>query len=466
MARLFADITPLRQSPEFRRLWWGQGLASVGMMLTQMAVALQVYDLTQSTLMVGLVGGFSLVPVIVLGLYGGALADTYDRRRVALIASLVMWSATIGIALQAWLDLRQVALMYALVAIQAGANSVNGPARSAIIPRLVGLDHLPAALALNSLTFTFATLAGPMLGASLIAFIGYGPTYLIDVVTYTFSLYAVFRLPAMPPQRDGDAAVAGVAASSAGAGSSGSAGSSGEGEGAGASGDQPVGGWRSVVTGFAFLRTRRNLLMSFLTDMCAMILAWPRAAFAAAAVLIIGGPASSSDPKAWTVGILNTALAVGTTLASVLSGPLTRVRRQGRLVAVAVGAWGFGVATLGLVWVVAGRTSPDHIVWWALIASAVALAFAGAADSVSAIMRSTILQTATPDALRGRLQGVFIVVVTGGPRLGELVNGIGSRLHGEGWAVLIGGLACIAAVFLLTRWHKPFLAYDARHPEA
>ncbi|MDR2373673.1 MAG: MFS transporter [Bifidobacteriaceae bacterium] len=427
MSSIFADITPLRLSADYRRLWAGQALANIGAMLTTTAVSLQVYDLTESSLAVGMLGGFALAPVVLLGLWGGAVVDAHDRRKVALTASGVMWLATFGIVVQAYAGWENVWALYGLVAAQAGAASVSSPARSAIIPRLVAMDQLPAANALNTMTFSVATLCGPLAGAGLVASVGYGPTYLIDAVTFTAALYAIFRLPPMPPLASG------------------------------APGTKPVAGWRSVAEGLRFLAGRRNLLMTFLTDMCAMVLAFPRTAFPAIAAVILGG----GKP---TAGVLGACLAVGTLAASVLSGPVGRVRRQGRGVVVAVAVWGVAMALTGLVLVVAGRTNPDHVIWWALIGAGLGLALAGAADTVSAIFRGTILQAATPDHLRGRLQGVFIVVVTGGPRLGDIVTGVDSDLIGEGWAILAGGLACAIGVMALSRWHRPFARYDARHP--
>jgi MFS family permease len=426
--RLLADITPLRLSANYRRLWVGQALANTGAMLTTTAVSLQVYDLTESSFAVGLLGGCGLAPVILLGLYGGALVDAHDRRKVALAASGVMWLATFGIVVQAYLGLDSVWALYGLVAAQAGATSVASPARAAIIPRLVPLSQLPAANALNTMTFSFATLCGPLAGAVLVASVGYGPTYLIDAVTFTAALYALLRLPPMPPLPP-----------------------------PGPLDGQRLTGWRSVAAGLHFLATRRNVLMTFLTDMCAMVLAFPRAAFPAIAAVILGGGKT-------TVGVLSACLAFGTIAAMVLSGPVGRVRRQGLGVVAAVAVWGLAVALTGLALVLAGRTSPGQVIWWALVGAGAGLAVAGAADAVSAVFRGTILQAATPDHLRGRLQGVFVVVVTGGPRTGDMVMGAGSHWLGEGWAVLAGGLACALAVGLLARWHPPFLKYDALHP--
>jgi ENTS family enterobactin (siderophore) exporter len=426
VARLLADITPLRLSPPYRRLWAGQALANFGAMLTTTAVSLQVYDLTGSTLAVGYLGACALVPVVLMGLYGGALVDAHDRRKVALAASCVMWLATFGIMTQAYLALDRVWLLYLLVAVQAGATSVSSPARSAIIPRLVPREQLPAANALNMMTFSLAMLLGPLAGAGLVGAVGYGPTYLVDSVTFTAALYALLRLPPMPPLVD-DAV-------------------------------RPATGWRSVVTGLRFLAGRRNLLMTFLTDMCAMVLSLPRAAFPAVALMILGGGKT-------TVGVLSACLAVGTVTASILSGPAGRVRRQGLGVVLAVSAWGGGIALAGLFLVLAGRSEPSGTIWWALVGAGVGLAVAGAADTVSAVFRGTILQAATPDQLRGRLQGVFIVVVTGGPRLGDTVTGAGSTALGEGWWICVSGLACVVCVWALTLWHRPFLRYDAACPE-
>lgn len=413
-------------------------------------MALEVYRITGSTFAVGQLGLWALVPVVVLGLYGGALADAYDRRRVALVASAVMWVATLGIVAQAYLDLNNVMILYVLAAIQAGASSVNFPARSAIIPRLVGPELLPAANALNMITMTVAMMAGPMAGAVLVATIGYGPTYTIDAITFTFALYAIFRLPPMPPLQSGPGETAG----------SGQA-TTAPGQAQAAAGDAltPARGWRSVAQGLRYLSTRSNVRMTFLSDMSAMILAFPRTVFPAVGAVLIGGGTT-------VAGALTTCIALGSTLASVLSGPLGRVRRQGRAVVWSVAAWGLSVTVFGGVLVAVGRTSPSRPIVWALVIAGLALICAGAADSISAIFRGTILQTATPDALRGRLQGVFTVVVTGGPRLGDLVSGTDSAWLGESWAMLAGGTACIVSVILLALWHPGFLRYDARHPVA
>ncbi|MCL2783155.1 MAG: MFS transporter, partial [Propionibacteriaceae bacterium] len=435
MARILADITPLRVSPEFRRLWWGQGLAAIGGQFTAMAVSLEIHDLTNSTLAVGLLGAFALVPLILLGLYGGALVDRHDRRTVALIASVIMWCSTIGIALQAWLHVGSIWVLYGLIAVQSGASAVNQPARSAIIPRLVEPRLMPAANALNSSTWTIAQMGGPLVGAATVAAFGYQWAYTIDAITFTAALYALFRLPSIRPQTVETAP-----------------------------GDARVGGFRSIVDGFRYLATRPNVRMTFLVDLAAMVLANPQALFPAIATDVIGGGDT-------TAGWLTAFVAIGSTLAMVLSGPLGRVRRQGLVVVVMVVGWGASIAGFGLVLVLAGTNHPTHVVGWAMAGAAVCLILAGAFDSVSSIFRNTILQVATPDDMRGRLQGVFTVVVNGGPNLGRVVSGGGARALRPvlpvplGATALIGGLLCVATVGLLHKTAPHFAQYDAEHPQ-
>ena len=422
MPKLLADLTPLRESPDFRRLWTGTALSAVGTQLTLVAVSLEVYSLTQSSFYVGLLGLVGLVPLVLAGLYGGSVVDAYDRRKVALFSSVLLWLSTIGIAAQAWAGLGNIWLLYALVAVNAGAGGLNHPARSAIIPRLVRPELLPAANALSMITFGLAMTIGPLLAGVLVARVGYGWTYTIDVVTFTAAMWAVYRLDPMPPV-----------------------------------GEVQRAGLKSVLEGFRFLATRPNIRMTFLVDLAAMVMAQPRALLPAIGAVLLGGGAT-------TVGVLLAATAVCAFLAGLFSGPLGAVRRQGLAVLWSVVAWGLSVSAFGVVVVMAGRNDGAEPTVW-LIPAAVAMACAGIADSVSGVFRSTILQSATPDAMRGRLQGVFVVVVAGGPRLGDLVAGVDASFLGEGWAAVIGGLVCVALVGVLARNQPRFARYDARHPE-
>jgi ENTS family enterobactin (siderophore) exporter len=418
--RLLVDVSPLRASAHFRRLWAGYTLANVGQQLAIVALGLQVFELTGSTFAVGLVGLFALVPLVVLGLYGGAIVDAHDRRTVAIVSSSALWVVSLATAGQAWLDLGSVWLLYALTACHSAAYAVNSPARSAIVPRLVPRELLPAANALQTATFPVGFTVGPVLAGVLVGRGGYGVAYTVDVVTYTAALWAVLRLPSLPPQgRVGRA------------------------------------GFASVLEGLRFLRTQPNVRMTFVVDVLAMATAFPRALLPAVAIVVLDGGAT-------TVGLLSAAMAVGAGLAGVLSGPLGYVHRQGLAVMWAVVAWGTAIAAFAVVVLLASATDPGR---WALPAALAFLVLGGAADAVSAVFRTTILQTATPDAMRGRLQGVFIVVVAGGPRVGDLVTGTLGQAVGEGAAALAGGLACVGGVVLLARRQPRFLRYDARRPE-
>ncbi len=434
MPRLLADLTPLRENPAFRRLWWGLGISNVGTQLTAVAVGLQVYDLTSSTFAVGVLGLFALVPLVALGLYGGALVDAFDRRTVALVSSTALLVVTVLVAAQAWLDVGSVWLLYVLVGLQSAASAVNNPARSAIVPRLVPPEQLPAALAVQTLAWNVALTGGPLLGAALVAWHSFEAAYTVDVVLFAASLYALWRLPDLPPEPADGAAIVPTST-------------------------RRVVGLGAVVDGLRYLGTRPNLRMTFLLDLSAMILAMPRVLFPAVGVLVIGGGET-------TTGYLTAAIAVGAVLAGVFSGGLVRLRRQGVVIVAAIGAFAVAIVGFGVVLLLTGSTTPAHPVAWALVAAVVLLAAAGAADSVSSIFRQSVLQAATPDAMRGRLQGVFIVVVAGGPRLGDLVVGASASRFGEGAAAAIGGVACLAVVLALTATvGRRFVRYDAADPQ-
>lgn len=421
MGRLLADTTPLRESPAFRRLWLGSAVSAVGSQLTLVAVGLEVYRLTQDSFYVGLLGIFALVPLVIGGLLGGSIADSHDRRRVALSATAVLWLTTGLIALQSWLQVGNVWVLYLLVALQSGAQAINQPARSAIIPMLIRKELLPAANALSMLSFGLAMTVGPLLAGLLVAWFGFAWTYTLDFASFAFVLWAVYRLPPMPP-----------------------------------SGARSKPGVRSVMEGFRFLRTRPNLRMTFIIDLVAMILAQPRALMPAVGALMIGGGEA-------TVGILLAATAVGAFLAGLFSGPLGSVRRQGSAVVFSVMGWGASISGFGLVVLLAGRSVDGAATWW-LVPAALCCVLAGIADSISAVFRNTILQAATPDHLRGRLQGVFIVVVAGGPRVGDLLAGGATRLLTEGWVLMVGGMLCIAGAWAAAKLQPGFRAYDAHHP--
>ncbi|PWD51442.1 MFS transporter [Serinibacter arcticus] len=456
MPRVLLDTRPLRVSPAYRRMFWGLGVSQIGTQVSLVAVGLEVYHLTGSTFSVGLLGIAALVPLVVLGLYGGALADAFDRRTIALASASVMFLATAGLVVQAALGLESVTLLYALIAVQSAGMAVNTPTRMAIIPRLIGIELLPAANALGALTGSLGLTVGPVVGAVLAANVGFAWTYALDLVLFSFALYALLRLPSLPPDRapeaapdptpepldlvtdaDPDTVTPAVAPVPA----------------------RRRVGFAAVWEGLQFLRTRKNVRMTFLLDIVAMVSAMPRVLFPAVGAVILGGGEA-------TTGSLTAAIAIGSVLASALSGGLTRVRRQGVAIVVAICAFGACTTGFGVVLLIAGRTSPDSVLLPLLIVGGLCLVGAGAADAVSSVFRQTVLQSATPDHLRGRLQGVFIVVVAGGPRLGDLVLGSAATWWGEALAAVGGGIVCVAVVLLLAGANRGFLRYDARHPVA
>jgi MFS family permease len=405
-------------------MWLGASLSAVGSMVTNIAVGLQVYDLTGSTFSVGLVGLFALVPLIVLGLYGGSIIDAYDRRRVIIATSSGLLLLAVAFTVQAGLEVENLWLLYALVAAQSGLFAINSPARTAIMPRLLPLELLPAGNALTSLSMSLGMTVGPLLAGVLVARWGFGATYAVEAVLLAIALVTLVALPPMPPQ-----------------------------------GDVRRSGIRSVLEGLAFLRTRPNVRMTFIVDLIAMIFAMPRVLFPAIGAAFIGGGAT-------TVGILVAAVAGGSILAGVFSGPLGHIRRQGQAVLISVIGWGLAITAFGVMVALSPGPGPDGGARWMLWPAVAFLALAGAADAVSAVFRMTILQAATPDALRGRLQAIFIVVVAGGPRLGDLLLGSVAEFSGEAVAAIIGGLTCVVLVIALAAVQPRFARYDAREPAA
>ncbi|MFV0464082.1 MAG: MFS transporter [Nostocoides sp.] len=426
------DLSPLRTSPAFARLFLGFTASNIGSQLAIVAIGLQVYGLTGSTGAVGLVGLFALVPTVILGLYGGALADHYDRRTVALVSSIVAWATSIAAAAQAWLHVDSVPLLYAIVAAWSGAFAVTSPARTSITPRLLPLNQLPAANALNVTAMNTAMTAGPLLAGFLVGSWGFPIAYTLDAILTIAALWGVLRLPSIPPEEpEPSAEVTGGAVAA-----------------------PSRAGLRSVRDGLSFLRTAPNVRMTFVADIAAMVLAQPRVLFPAAGAVILGGGAA-------TVGQMYAAVAIGGILAMLFSGRFGGVRRQGAAILLSITGWGFGIAGLGVVLLATPGYLDRHT---ALIIALVVLAAAGACDSVSSVFRSTILQAAAPDRMRGRLQGVFIVVVAGGPRLGEVFGGGVAEHLGEGWTAVLGGLACVAAMAWFAVRRRGFVHYDAAHP--
>nr|WP_228508981.1 MFS transporter [Herbiconiux sp. VKM Ac-1786] len=419
----------MRESPAFARLWAGQAISGIGSQMTVVAVGLDVYRLTSSTLAVAGVALFALVPMIVAGLYGGMLADAFDRRRVALIAAVIAWVSTALLAVLAWTGADSVAALYALATVNAVSATVVQTTRSAIYPRILPRELLPAAAALSGITTGIMVTLGPALAGVLVASVGFGWTYSVDVVLFVAAFLGIASLPRILPE-----------------------------------GEVHRPGLASLRYGFAFLRRAPNIRASFLIDIAAMTFGQPRVLFPAVGVLVLGG-----GPV--TVGVLTAAFAIGSLLASVFSGRLGQVRWQGRAIARAVQSYGVFTALLGVVLLVAALTGGPVGQDWAqvdligLALASLALMGAGVSDEISAIFRSTMLQTAVPDNMRGRLQGVFTVVVTGGPRIGDLYVGALSVVAALWLPPLVGGLAIVVAAGVILRVVPSFRGYDAHDPQ-
>ena len=410
MSRLTLDLSPTRVSRPFRNLLIGDAVSVVGTQVTVVAVPLQVYAQTGSAAAVGLVGVVGLVPLIVFGLYGGAVADAVDRRRLVLVTTTCQAALSAVLLAQALAGLHWTWLLYAVVAVQAGLFALDSPARQAFVPRLLPTELLPAGNALRQVEFNVGMTGGPLLAGAIVATLGFGAAYGFDAISFGASLWAVASLPPMAPSGGGRRA-----------------------------------GFASMLEGLAFLRTRRVLLLTFVVDIIAMVFGMPRALFAPLADHVFGGAEASA-------GLLYAAIPAGALLGALFGGWLGHVHKQGVAVVVSIVAWGACVIGFGLT---------THL-WLAVLL----LAGAGMADMVSAVFRIAILQTAAPDEMRGRLGGVFIVVVAGGPRLGDGRAGSFASWFGLQESVVLGGVLVIALTLLVVLAVPRFLTYDSRHPVA
>ncbi len=385
-------------------------MSETGHQFTIVATFIQVERLTDSTLAVGAIGLVGLAALAAGTLVGGQVLDLIDRRRL-LIAAQFSYMVAAGILLAGALAGNPpLASIYAGVALLSATSAIDGPARNAMTPRLVGRDLVASAAALNQIVWQVTALFGPALAGIVIARSGLAWAYGVDLVTYAAMLAAALAIRPVPPERAPDAKT----------------------------------GWAAVREGFGYLRGRRVLSSTFVVDIIAMVFGMPRALFPFLA-------AERFHAGATVTGLLFSAPAVGALVGAVTSGWVRRVRYQGRAVLWSVGLWGLGITAFGLV--------GDHL-WLALFF----LAFAGGADVISAVFRNTILQLSVPDALRGRLSGIHILVVTGGPRLGDLEAGVVASVFSLSASVVSGGLLCIAGTALLAVLVPEFRRYRAGDP--
>lgn len=412
--RLLADTRPLA-NPHFRRLWLANIITVVGAQLTVVAVPAQIYVMTGSSAYVGLTGIFGLVPLVVFGLWGGALADVFDRRTLLMVTTTGLILTSAGFWLQAALGAEDVWLLLSLFAVQQAFFAVNQPTRSALLPRLLPLEQLPAANSLNMTVMQAGGIAGPLVGGALIPLIGFSWLYLLDTITLFATLGAVVRLPALP--------IVGATVTP---------------------------GIRAVVDGFRYLRTQPVLMMSFVVDIIAMVFGMPRALFPEMADVDFGGPSGGGLAFA----LLFAAIPAGAVVGGVLSGWVSHVERQGLAVIVSILVWGFAMVGFGVAAMLASF-APGPMLGLAVLM----LAIGGAADMASAAFRTSMLQSAAADEVRGRLQGIFIVVVAGGPRVADVAHGATAAATGAAVAAAGGGALVVVLTVLAALAVPAFVRY-------
>jgi len=409
LRRIAIDLTPLRVSRDYRLLLAGSFTSELGYQFARIAIYVQVTELTNSATAVGLVGLISLVALFIGTLVGGSFIDAHDRRTTlawSQVAQVVSAGILLGGALHGH---PPVGLIYAAAALHAFVGSIDQPTRSAMAPRLVGKDLLPSALALNQVMWQTISIVGPALAGIVIARAGYGLAYGIDLATYGALFVTALLMRPMRPEHDPEAAT----------------------------------GWAAVKEGFRYVRQNRLISSTFAIDLIAMVFGMPQALFTFLAV-------SQFHRGPEIVGLLFAAPAVGALAQALVAGWAKNVRRQGVAVIWAVAAWGGAIAAFGLV----GSNLPLALFF---------LALAGAADVISAIFRSTITQVTTPDRLRGRMSQIFILVVAGGPRLGDFEAGLIATWFTPTVSVVSGGLACVVGAGVVAIVYPELRRYRANH---
>ncbi|WP_119296282.1 MFS transporter [Brevibacterium casei] len=414
--KLFADTRPLRYD-NYRRLWLANIVTVLGAQMTVVAIPAQIFHITGSSGYVGLSGVFGLVPLIVFGLWGGSLADVVDRRKLLIVSTAGLIATSALLAVLAIIRIDNVWLLLSVFALQQAFFGLNQPARGALLPTIVPLALLPAANSLNMTVATLGAVAGPVIGGALIPVFGYQMLYILDALFLATTLYAVVKLPALIPGKQPDTRS----------------------------------GFKGVVDGFRYLGTNTVVMVSLLVDVIAMVFGMPRALFPQIATETFGGP-----PEGGIVfSLLFAALAAGSALAGIFSGWVSKVERQGLAVIVAILVWGAAMAIFGFSLEFASG-------FWtaALIVALFGLALGGGADIISAAFRSTMLQEAASDDMRGRMQGVFIVVVAGGPRIADILHGYAAEATNTTIASAGGGIAVIVLVLICAVVFPAFRRYS------
>ena len=403
---LLVDLEPVRRDHDFRLLWLGQMVNSLGRQVTVITLPFELWQLTHSSLSIGLLALVQLVPILVFSLGGGAVADAVDRRRLLIVTQLLLAATSLALVVLAMQPSPPVWALYAVAFVAAGVGAVDGPARSAAIPRLVPRERLPAAIAVNWLSGQTVAVAGPVFAGVIIAVSGVATAFAFDVATFTASLVALLMIAPIPPHPDAR---------------------------------RPS--LRSIAEGLRFARDRRIIMATLALDLDAMVFGMPSSLFPQLALTVFNTGAAG-------YGLLNAAPAIGAFVGAALSGWVGRVRRPGRGVVVAVAGWGAAILAFGLLTAV-------------FPLALVCLAFAGGADVVSAVLRNSIVQLATPDRLRGRLSSIYMLVVTSGPRIGDAEAAAVAAVAGPQFSVVSGGVLCLLGLIAVVRFFPQLMAYQS-----
>jgi MFS family permease len=406
LPRLRPDLSPFRDSRDLRLVVGGSFVSNLGSQATLVALPFQLYVLTHSAFAVGLLGAAELLPLVGMALLGGAIADRMDRRRLLLLGQTGLVATAGGLALAPLAGRPGVAVLYPLGALLAGFNALQDVTVSALLPNLIGRERMARVIAVSYGLIALSMVLGPALGGLLIGAFGVQAAYAVDAVSCLAIVLTVLPIAAQPPER----------------------------------GQHHDSVLRSITEGLGYVRGNRALVGSFAIDLVAMTFGMPRALFAVLAVSVFHAGATGT-------GVLYAAVPAGATVAAVLTGWITHARRLGRIVIWAVLVWGAAISLVGLM----------RSLWPA----AALLAVAGAADSVSAVCRSAINQTVTPNRMRGRMSAVFSLVVTGGPRLGDIESGTVAGAAGARVSVTSGGILCLVGVGVILAAFPALARYDA-----
>ena len=427
--RLLTDITPLRESPAFRRIWLGSMLSGIGSAMTTFAVMLQVYDLTRSSAAVGGIGLAQFIPLLLISLPGGTLADRVDRRRLVLAVTVGQTAISAVLFALAAVGGASLWALYALVAAGSALGAINAPAQRTFIPRLVPQGQLSAAIALNRIIFQVTMIAGPSLAGVVAAGTGLRGCYLVDVVSFAGSLWGVGRMPAMPPQAPAAARDGGDSTGKTGAGKH----------------TRPRSGLALTLDGLAFIRRTPVLCGAFLADVNATFFGLPVSLFPAINAERFGG-----SPR--TLGLFVTAVGVGGLVSAVFAGPLKHLPRHGLVMLTCVAGWGAGFALFAVA----------PTLWLTLLA----LALAGLADTFTVVVRGIIVQEVTPDEFRGRVNAADFLVGAGGGDLGSLEAGLVGSLTTPVISALSGGLLTVVGALAIGAALPGFRRYRSAAPAA